>query len=67
MPVPKPRSGEKQDAFIGRCMKFMAGESGRPRDQQLAICFGTWRRHKRGTEDSDQTKKYFEIARKVVG
>jgi len=48
MPVPKPKAGESQDDYISRCMRWMAdNEPDRPRDQQLAICFNTYRESKR--------------------
>ncbi len=43
MPIPKPRTGESEDAFTGRCMKAMEGED-KPLDQKLAICLDTWRK-----------------------
>jgi len=45
MPLPTPRKGEKQDDFIGRCVRFAVGE-GMPQKQALAACFSTWRRSK---------------------
>ena len=65
MPVPKPKAGEKQDKFISRCMRFMAGEGGRPRKQQVAICFDSWRSARKKVDGP--LKKYFETMRKVVG
>jgi HK97 family phage major capsid protein len=42
MPIPKPRNGESEDAFIARCM----GDDGMqeyPQDQRAAICYGQFR------------------------
>lgn len=50
MPVPKPNEGEKQNQFMGRCMKFMHDENQNKSDknkrgqqQMVAICFSQWR------------------------
>ena len=47
MPVPKPKGGENQDAYIERCMSWAADEqSEMNQDQQLAMCFSTYREGK---------------------
>lgn len=43
MPVPKPRSGEKQDDFMARCMHEVSKNPDRPQKQNVAICMNTWR------------------------
>lgn len=42
MPIPTPKAGEGQDAYVGRCMAATAGDD-MPRDQRLAACFGRFR------------------------
>lgn len=48
MPIPKPNSGEKHDAFIDRCMsdEAMANEY-RDEKQRLAICQSQWEESKK--------------------
>ena len=41
MPIPKPKSGEKQSDYIGRCMSAISNEY--DQDQALGICYSTWR------------------------
>ena len=44
MPLPKPHPGEKQDAFISRCMGTQVMKDDFPDNKQrLAVCFGQWR------------------------
>ncbi len=46
MPIPEPKSGEEQDAYMGRCMSFMKGEKDKfkTQEQRVAICLNTFRR-----------------------
>lgn len=44
MPIPRPKSGEKQKDFIERCVVQISGEYGR--DQALAICYKQYREKK---------------------
>lgn len=39
----KPKEGETQQEFMGRCMGVMSQEKKHPRPQQIAICFSMWR------------------------
>jgi len=50
MPIPKPNSGEGQNDYIGRCIRFLEQENAdkpsgdkRPHDQIIAICEQSWR------------------------
>lgn len=43
MPIPSPRSGEKQDAFISRCMSAMKSEFP-DQKQRAAVCFNAFRK-----------------------
>ena len=44
MPMPKPRSGEKQSEFISRCMSdgTMMIEY-KENEQRLAVCYVQWK------------------------
>ncbi len=46
MPIPEPKAGEEQDAYMGRCMSFMKGEKDKfkTQEQRVAICLNTFRR-----------------------
>lgn len=40
----KPKEGETQQEFMGRCMEVMhTSEKDRPQPQKVAICFSMWR------------------------
>jgi hypothetical protein len=45
--MPTPRAGEKQSAFIGRCVKQVMGE-GKEQKAALGQCYGVWRQHHGG-------------------
>ncbi|MEO5366047.1 MAG: HK97 family phage prohead protease [Magnetococcus sp. WYHC-3] len=50
MPIPKPKSKESKDEFVGRCMSAIGGEYD-DKDQALAICFDAWKnKEKKGDE-----------------
>jgi hypothetical protein len=42
MPIPKPKSKEKEGDYMGRCMEFMKDEK-YPQKQKVAICLNTYR------------------------
>lgn len=55
MPMPKPRSGEKKDDFINRCM----GDNTMVSDfestgQRFAVCLSQWERR---NKDDSQSKE----------
>lgn len=55
MPIPIPHKGEKEDAFIGRCMGNDVMVTDYPdEDQRLAICFSQFKR-----KDQHKTKAIF--------
>jgi hypothetical protein len=39
MPIPKRKSGEVEQDFIGRCASKLIGEEGYEREQAVAICY----------------------------
>ena len=41
MPIPKPRNGEEEDNFMGRCISFLENE-GTDHEQAVAICAKQW-------------------------
>ena len=40
--MPKPKKGESQKEYIGRCIPILI-EEGRKQDQAVAICYSMWR------------------------
>ena len=42
MPVPKPKKGEKQDAYVSRTIEFLVGE-GKDQEQAAAMAYQQWR------------------------
>jgi hypothetical protein len=51
MPIPKPKSAEAQDEFVGRCMHEIGNEY--DQEQALAICYATYEKE---TSMSSYTK-----------
>ena len=45
MPLPKPKTGEKEDKFISRCMSALKDEFP-DQKQRLAVCYSQWRKPK---------------------
>ena len=43
MPIPKPKKGEQQDAYMARCMHEASTSPDRTNEQNVAICLETWR------------------------
>ncbi|NIQ81013.1 MAG: hypothetical protein GTN93_23535 [Anaerolineae bacterium] len=64
MPIPKPRSGEKENEYINRCMSAIGDEG--PTNQQLAICYDKWRDN-RGLRASDVRRVLATPIRAVDG
>ncbi len=56
MPIPTPNKDEKQDAFVGRCMEFMADEKDMEQKQKLAICFDKYRRWKKNRKRREKAR-----------
>jgi HK97 family phage prohead protease/HK97 family phage major capsid protein len=56
MPLPKPRKGESQDDFIGRCMHEAFGDDApadRTQEQAVAMCMQAWRDKEKQYDDFD--------------
>ena len=44
MPMPKPRTGEKRDEFVSRCMGDDVMKRDFPeQEQRVAVCMSQWR------------------------
>jgi len=43
MPIPKPKAGEQQNDYVGRCMSAIADEYD-TNEQAVAICISTYQR-----------------------
>ena len=53
MPIPQPNSGEQKDAYISRCVSFIADEDpDMPNDQRVAICNTQWSRSRETVTDN---------------
>ena len=46
MPIPKPKPGEKEDAFLDRCLSAV-GDEYDDNDQAVAVCAATWKDSKK--------------------
>lgn len=49
MPIPKPKSGEREDDFISRCIEAIYDEYGQ--EQSIAICYSTYRESKMSSQE----------------
>jgi len=52
MPIPKPRAGETQEQFVGRCMADPTMRDEYDQEQRAAVCFNTWNEASK-SEDTD--------------
>ena len=60
MPIPKPKSGEKQDDFIERCMGNDTMKEEYPDNKQrLAICFSQWKKKEKDSMDTE--RRYIDL------
>ena len=50
MPIPKPKSGEKQSQFMLRCVPILSKEYGK--EQAIAICYSSFKNGKMSLNDS---------------
>lgn len=48
MPIPNPKSGEKEQEFISRCISAIYDEYGQ--EQSAAICYSTWDKENMSSE-----------------
>jgi hypothetical protein len=64
MPIPKPNSTEKQNAYMARCMHFVMNEGGvKDNKQGVAICMSTWRDSKKKEEVDPFDREVFLVNR----
>jgi hypothetical protein len=55
MPIPRPRDGEAESDFIGRCMRALSTEF--PKNEVRAgVCYTSWREHHGKTAAQDAIK-----------
>ena len=60
MPIPKPKSDEKQDDFIERCMSNDTMKEEYPdNDQRLAVCFSQWKNKEKNSMDTE--RRYIDL------
>lgn len=73
MPMPMPKKGETQDAFMSRCMTMVTNENDnkekkdkRPRKQMLAMCFSQWERGKSGSSVNENEDEIVEASDEFI-
>ena len=65
MPIPKPKTGEKEEEFVARCISQLADEDpNTPNAQRVAICFSTYKQAQQ--EEKMDTVKRDEKGRIIV-
>ena len=68
MPIPKPRKGETEDKFIGRCMGNDTIKSDYPENKQrLAVCYGSWRKVHGGKKPPKKTEREKKVLTMKLG
>jgi phosphopantetheinyl transferase (holo-ACP synthase) len=53
MPLPKPKKNEKQNDFMGRCLKDKEIEKFKKQPQRVAVCMGQW---EEGPEEEEESE-----------
>jgi len=67
MPVPTPRRGETQNAFVSRCIRELSHtDPDRPRNQIIAMCYDSWRRSKKIDVSLDAILKRLQQVQDVL-
>jgi len=76
MPIPRPAKDEKQNSFMGRCVRFMHTENDKKQDdakwsneQMVAICFSQWRKKGKAeidTREEDERKSDAEFMERLL-
>lgn len=62
MPVPNPRTGEKESDYLSRCMSWAAKEHPEMEsDQRMAMCGSTWRRARGGQASTQESGSIREV------
>jgi hypothetical protein len=56
MPIPKPRNGENQSDFMGRCMSNPTMVEEYDQDQRAAVCGTAWRNRNKKEENTMEDK-----------
>lgn len=65
MPIPKPKSGEKEREYVSRCMSAISGEY--KQDKASAICYSTYRESKKSLAIKFVKALAVEAKRKLDG
>ena len=59
MPLPKPKSGEKEQDFISRCMSnSVMKEEFKDKDQRVAVCYSQFKKTNENSELNEIMNKY---------
>ena len=67
MPLPTPRSGEKRNDFVSRCMSNSEAKRDFPEnDQRLAVCFSQLRKSKGGNPPSKNVDEEMKALRPIL-
>jgi len=67
MPIPKPTSGQSEQQYVSACMSWMHdNEPKRSREQQLAMCYNTYRQAKKGEDQTDILTRLNNVKDKLV-
>ena len=61
MPIPKPRTGEKQGEFVSRCIGTLADLGEFEQEQRVAICHQQWRDRKK-EEEMEKEEERTDVA-----
>ena len=55
MPIPKPNSGEQEEAFISRCISELYNEYGQ--EQSAGICYSQWNDKDKMSEEEENAQQ----------
>jgi len=69
MPIPKPKKGQSQTAFMAECMHEASKNESRPNEQNVAICLGAWRDEHGGSapkKSAEQIKAIIERCKALL-
>ena len=65
MPIPRPKSDEKQSDYISRCMLALSSDN-KPQNQKLAICYNAFKNEKKSLLIKTVTKMYDLIISNLI-
>lgn len=64
--MPKPKGGEKEEDFIGRCVSEIIHEGKLTQEQALGKCYGIWRQGGKSKTEKSQLFKVFVDVTKAI-